>query len=232
MINPKIWGLMPAAGSGQRMQSSQPKQYLHLLGKPVIEHSIRALLSLTELQRVVVCVAPTDHTWPTLAIAAHPKLSHTAGGETRAQSVLNGMRALAEVADDHDWVLVHDAARPCLQANTLRRMMNELAEDGVGGILAIRANDTLKQTREDHRTSILGTLDRSAIWHAQTPQMFRFGLLNKALGDALRDDVEVTDESSAMEVAGHSVKLVVGDATNIKLTTPDDLAFAEFLLRE
>lgn len=225
-----MWAIVPAAGKGSRMQQSEPKQYTLLNHKPIIEHSVSALLANRLVEQVLVCVAPDDQYWEDLTVAGMPRIEQTVGGETRAQSVLNGLNKLSKLADNNDWVLVHDAARPCLRASTLDKLVSELAEDTVGGILACRSSDTLKQASPDNSPTIVETLDRDVVWRAQTPQMFRIGLLRTALSDALNNNLNVTDEASAMESAGHSVRLIEGDADNIKVTTQGDLALAEFLL--
>lgn len=231
MRDDKKWVVIPAAGSGQRMQASQPKQYLKLCGQTILEHTLAIFLNRQDIAAAVVCLAPIDDVWPTLSCASNTNVIATEGGDTRAQSVLNGLNRLSELADDHDWVLVHDAARPCLGDQVLQRLFNQLNGDSVGGILAIPAKDTLKQANTT-TASIQCTLDRSRIWQAQTPQMFRYKLLKEALSRALDAKIAITDESSAVEWAGYQPKLVEGDARNLKVTTPDDLIFAEFLLTQ
>lgn len=232
-LTSKIHAIIPAAGSGQRMRASDQtvaKQYLALCGHTILEHSLSAFLNSETIDRVVVCLADKDAQWPNLECSKHHKVTSTLGGKTRAQSVLNGLIALEGIAQDHDWVLVHDAARPNFSQDLLKRLVCEIADDSVGGILAVRAKDTLKMA--DAQNSIERTLDRSNIWQAQTPQMFRYRLLKNAINDALESSLNITDEASAIELAGHSVKLIEGDARNLKVTTADDLALAEFLLSQ
>jgi len=221
---------VPAAGIGSRMEQKKPKQYTVLSSKPIIEHSIEALLANDLISKVMVCIAANDKYWSDLTVANHPKVDNVIGGETRAQSVLNGLNALNELASEDDWILVHDAARPCLKPDSLRHMISELADEKVGGILANKVNDTLKQANSDILPTISSTLDRSTIWQAQTPQMFRYDLIKQALCNALTDNVSVTDEASAVEREGYAVRLIEGDANNVKVTTQSDLALAEFLL--
>lgn len=240
----KIWGVIPAGGSGQRMQASVPKQYLRIHDKVILEHTLAIFLNRTDIESIVVCVAPDDDVWPTLTSASAASVIHASGGETRAKSVLNGLNALSSLADDNDWVLVHDAARPCLSDVVLQKLIDELGDDAVGGILAVPAKDTLKRCVDDScfensaetassaAPRIQKTLDRSVVWQAQTPQMFRYKLLKNALRDALALNIDITDESSALEWAGFSPRLVEGDARNLKVTTPEDLALATFLLRQ
>lgn len=230
--DPKIYAIIPAAGSGKRMRvasnSDFAKQYLSLCGRTILEHSLSTFISASVINGIVVCLASGDEYWSRLACASHAKIITTGGGETRAHSVLNGLFALSDIANDHDWVLVHDAARPCFNQDLLSRLINGIAHDEVGGILAVKAKDTLKLS--DHQDRTTQTLDRSNVWQAQTPQMFRYGLLKNTIQNALDKGAEITDEASAVELAGHSVKLIESDASNLKVTTTDDLPLAEFLL--
>ncbi len=246
-LNETIWGVMPAAGIGSRMQLKTPKQYLKVAGKTVLEHSMSLLLDLPQLSKMVVCVSSHDAVFETLP--NHPQVFSTQGGETRADSVLNGLRALDQAQHD-DWVLVHDAARPCLPPLVLQRLVTELVGCDVsvaGGILALPAQDTLKQAtlkpnllkpsklnecEADQVPYIAKTLDRSVVWQAQTPQMFRYGVLRESLEHCLQNNWVVTDEASALELNGHAVKLIEGSAQNIKITTQHDLKLAEFLLSQ
>ncbi len=217
--------LVPAAGSGSRMGSELPKQYLPLSGRPLIEHAVRALATHPRIARVYVVLSPEDGWWEGLRIA-HDKLSVLrCGGAVRAQSVANGLKAIAGAIAADDWVLVHDAARPCLRAEHLDRMLAELADDPVGGILAVPVADTLKRAKPDQR--IAETVPREGLWQAQTPQMFRHGLLLKALEAA---GSAVTDEASAIEHLGLQPRLVEGDARNLKVTYPRDLELAALIL--
>ena len=217
--------LVPAAGSGSRMGGSLPKQYLPLSGRPLIEHTLLALAAHPRIERIYIVLSPDDDWWEGLCIV-HAKLSVLrCGGATRADSVMNGLKAIAgEVATD-DWVLVHDAARPCLRAEHLDRMLEELSGDKVGGILAVPVADTLK--RAGDAQCIAETVPRAGLWQAQTPQMFRHGLLLQALEAA---GSTVTDEASAVEQMGLQPKLVEGDARNLKVTYPRDLELAALIL--
>ena len=218
--------IIPAAGSGSRMQQVIPKQYLLLKGVAVIEHTLALFLDRSDFKGVRVCLAPDDTVFSTLKSSQHSKVSAIDGGDTRAQSVLNGLRSL-DAADD-DWVLVHDAARPCLSKKALDSLLSEVKRNNVGGILAMPAKDTLK--RADADKNIDETVDRSVIWQAQTPQIFSYKLLLNCLERALADGLTITDEASALEAYGHKVKLVKSNARNLKITTPEDLELAEFLL--
>ncbi len=230
MNSPRYWAVAPAAGVGQRMGEAIPKQYLPLAGRPVIVHTLETLLRYPPLAGVVVAIGPDDAWWPEIAAelnTAKP-LRVVTGGAERGQSVLNGLEALRDWADPNDWVLVHDAARPCLSAADLDRLLVELTDDPVGGLLAVPVRDTLKQADASGRVAT--TVDRSRLWHALTPQMFRLEPLRDALRDALARGLPVTDEAAAMEAAGFAPRLVEGRADNVKITRPEDLALAEFYL--
>jgi 2-C-methyl-D-erythritol 4-phosphate cytidylyltransferase len=222
----EFYALVPAAGSGSRMGGELPKQYLPLAGQPMIFHALNALCTNANIGTVFVVLAPDDtlfHTydWSRFGDKLQPLYC---GGATRAESVLNGL--LASELEPDDWVLVHDAARPCLSQEQLARLIGELRNDAVGGILAVPVADTLK--RADATQHIAQTESREGLWQAQTPQMFRIGLLLQAL-QSVRN---VTDEASAVEALGLHPKLVASDPTNFKVTYPQDLLLAELLLKE
>ncbi|MDP2881120.1 MAG: 2-C-methyl-D-erythritol 4-phosphate cytidylyltransferase [Azonexus sp.] len=224
---PRHYAIVPAAGSGSRFGSEKPKQYLDLLGRPLIFHTLKALTACPDIERVWVVLAPDDAWWPRFDWSElGPKLETVrCGGATRAESVSNGLRAAAMVAADDDWILVHDAARPCLSAAMLDALFAELADDPVGGILAVPVADTIK--RADAEQRVAATEPRDGLWQAQTPQMFRYGQLEKSL----KNEISVTDEAGAIEAMGLQPKLVRGDATNLKVTYPADLALAAMILR-
>ena len=224
-----VWAIVPAAGAGQRMQTTLAKQYLEINGRAIIEITADLLLANQQINQVIVCIAGDDQLWPTLKLATHPDIHRVTGGATRAQSVLNGLQSLYGRAADEDWVLVHDAARPCLSAPKLADFIAQISASPVGGIMAIKAIDTLKLAVAQ-TTTIQQTLDRSSIWQAQTPQMFPYGLLYGALSEALKAGAEITDESSAMEWAGHAPRLVEGESSNLKITCPEDLRMAQYFL--
>lgn len=230
MSSMRHWALVPAAGIGKRMGSSIPKQYLLLAGRPVIVHALITLLEHPRIAGVVVAIGAEDEWWPLVAarLTVAKQLLVVTGGAERCHSVLNGLEALREQGAPNDWVLVHDAARPCLTAGDLDRLLAELADDPVGGLLAIPVRDTLKQA--DAAGRVATTVDRSQFWHALTPQMFRLGMLHQALCAALARGLLVTDEAAAMEAAGFVPRLVEGRADNLKITRPEDLALAEFYL--
>lgn len=224
-----FWVVIPAAGIGSRMQADRPKQYLPLGDRALIEHTLACFLDQPGLQGLVVCIAADDTWWPTLGCAADRRIQRAAGGRERADSVLSGLQALSGLgAQDNDWVLVHDAARPHLAATDLHKLLESLRDDPVGGLLAVPVRDTLKQVGADGR--VTATPDRSLFWQAYTPQMFRLGALRQALTDALTCGALITDEASAMERAGFAPRLIEGRADNIKVTRPEDLDWLARLL--
>jgi 2-C-methyl-D-erythritol 4-phosphate cytidylyltransferase len=222
----EFYALVPAAGSGSRMGGELPKQYLPLAGRPMIYHALAALCGCADITAVFVVLAPGDsrfhqHDWSHFGDKLQPLYC---GGATRAESVTNGL--LASELEPDDWVLVHDAARPCLTQAHLSKLIAELSDDEVGGILAVPVADTLK--RADAAQRIVRTEDRNGLWQAQTPQMFRTGLLLQALQAAMY----VTDEASAIEALGLHPKLVESETTNFKVTYPQDMQIAELLLAQ
>lgn len=227
--NPRLWAVVPAAGIGRRMRADIPKQYLKLGDRTVLEHSLAALCAIEPLAGIVVAVATDDPFWPGLHAGSACPVTVAPGGEERADSVLNALQVLRGRAADDDWVLVHDAARPCVRGEDLRRLVAELRDEPVGGLLAVPVRDTMKQATDDGRCA--ATVDRSRLWHALTPQMFRLGALRDALIAARTADARITDDASAMERAGQRPRLIEGHADNIKITRPEDLALAEFYLR-
>ena len=222
----KYWAVVPAAGVGKRMNADRPKQYLPLLDKTVIEHTLMRLLKADVFSAVAVAISEEDPYWPKLDIASNEKVITAAGGKERADSVLSALKAIRTLASDDDWVLVHDAARPCITSTDIIHLINSLKTDEVGGILALSSHDTLKNVQGDF---IVETLDRRHIWRALTPQMFRYGLLKSAL-EAAEGNPAITDEASALELKGLQPKIVEGRPDNIKITRPEDLALAQFYM--
>jgi 2-C-methyl-D-erythritol 4-phosphate cytidylyltransferase len=224
----RYFGLVPAAGSGSRFGVAGPKQYSPLAGKPMLYHSIERLLTAPEAEIVFVVLPPGDtefrkHDWSAFGERVAPLYC---GGASRRDSVLNGLVACASLVDPNDWILVHDAVRPCLGKADLRRLIDEAGRDEVGGILAVPVADTLKRADDEQR--VVATEPRDGLWQAQTPQMFRHGMLLRAL----RDAAHVTDEASAVEALGYKPKLVRGSTKNLKVTVPADLEIAERILRD
>jgi 2-C-methyl-D-erythritol 4-phosphate cytidylyltransferase len=225
----KLWAVVPAAGVGRRVGGEIPKQYLDLHGRPLIEWTLKRLLELDELQQVTVAVSAEDSYWSDLVIRNDQRIQTTIGGDERCHSVLNGLVALEEEAADNDWVLVHDAARPCVRIDDIRRLIVVARKSENGAILAIPVRDTIKKS--NNNKEIENTVDRDSLWHALTPQLFKYGELRHALQLALADSFQVTDEASAMEYAGYRPLLVEGASDNIKVTLPEDLALAGFFIR-
>jgi 2-C-methyl-D-erythritol 4-phosphate cytidylyltransferase len=225
-----LFALIPAAGAGTRIAGETPKQYLPLAGKPMLWHAVRAVGAVA-VETVFVVLAPGDERfaaldWSGCGARVEPLYC---GGETRRDSVYNGLVAAMAAVDADDWVLVHDAARPCLPRADLERLIAECGGDAIGGILALPVADTVKRVAKDEAGAqrIAGTVDRAQLWLAQTPQMFRAGLLAQALKDAKG---LVTDEASALESLGLRPRLVLGSRANLKVTYPEDLAIAAAIL--
>ena len=228
--DPAYWAIVPAAGSGTRMGAALPKQYLRLGARTVLEHSLDTLLAVEAISGVVLVVAPDDNTWQSIRPRyAEQSLEVVVGGAQRCHSVLNGLEALAGKAAPTDWVLVHDAARPCVRRDDILALMSGMDADSDGGLLGVPVADTMKRVAADGR--VTATVDRGGLWHALTPQMFRLEALRAALRQAIAANSLVTDEASAMELAGYRPLMVQGHRDNIKITLPADLALAAFYLQ-
>jgi 2-C-methyl-D-erythritol 4-phosphate cytidylyltransferase len=218
--------IIPAAGSGSRMGSELPKQYLPLLGLPLIAHPLAVFSASSRIASINIVLNADDDHWQQLMPRVGAKVNVLrCGGKTRAATVLNGLNAIEEKVGTEDWVLVHDAARPGLNAALLDRLLDELENDPVGGLLAIPLADTLKRGNALNRVE--KTEPRESLWQAQTPQMFRYGLLREALQ---KSGDQPTDEAQAIEALGYQAKLVAGELRNLKITYPQDLAIAEAIL--
>jgi 2-C-methyl-D-erythritol 4-phosphate cytidylyltransferase len=223
------WAVVVAAGRGERFGGSAPKQYTPLLGRPALAWSLAALLASPAVDGVVVALAPGDKRWKRLPESRDPRVQTCVGGDRREASVANALAALAPQARDGDWVIVHDAARPCLTREDLDALIHATRRDAVGGLLAVPVPDTLKADDGGGRSA--RTVDRSGLWRALTPQMFRYGLLRRALALCIERERGITDEASAVEALGLKPRLVPGRADNIKLTTPADRVLVEAILR-
>ncbi|MBL4819793.1 MAG: 2-C-methyl-D-erythritol 4-phosphate cytidylyltransferase [Gammaproteobacteria bacterium] len=223
-----VWAIVPAAGIGRRMQTKIPKQYLNVNGKPVIETSLARISALNYVRQIVVMLSPQDKVWPTLGLESNEKIVCQTGGDNRYQSVLNGLVYLEPSAADDDWVLVHDAARPCVRIRDINNLFKQLSDHPVGGLLGAPVDNTMKLV--DENEDILHSIDRVNVWNAFTPQVFRFGLLFEALTAIGRSEKTVTDEASAIEALGHKPRMVLGNRDNIKITQPEDLNLAEQIL--
>lgn len=222
MTQRKIIAIIPASGIGSRMGATLPKQYLTIQQRTILEHSLTPFLTHPAIEKIIVAVAENDTSYRKLALLSHTKISIVFGGETRAHSVLNGLNALP--ADENCWVLVHDAARPCLKRSDLDKLLQ--IEDDNGAILAVPAIDTIKRTFDGN--FIAHTEDRSTLWHALTPQFFPAQTLKQAIQTSLAQGLPITDEASAMELSGFHPRLIIGRSDNLKITRPEDLALAEF----
>lgn len=225
---PRYWCVLPAAGMGLRMQHGIPKAYLPFLGKTIIEHTLARLLAVPQLEKIIVVISHQDTFAHSLTIMEHPKIEIALGGSARCHSVLNGLDLLSRYADERDWVLVHDVARPCVSLKDIEKLMRACADHPVGGLLACPMVETIKQTNA--AMQVIRTLDRTCLWRAQTPQCFRFGLLHRAMQQAIEQNQLVTDESSAIELLGDEPFILEGTNENIKITYPEDLLLAENIL--
>ncbi|UTT83907.1 2-C-methyl-D-erythritol 4-phosphate cytidylyltransferase [Vibrio pelagius] len=223
-----IVAVVPAAGVGSRMKADRPKQYLTIHAITILEHTVNKLLSHPQVSKVVVAVSESDPYFPELSLSQHPDVVRVKGGNERADSVLSALNYIQE-SDLGEWVMVHDAARPCIQQDDIDKLIEVSLSHPVGGILAAPVRDTMKRGVDgqiDH------TVERANLWHALTPQMFRTLPLQQALTEALEQGVSITDEASAFEWKGASPALVAGRSDNFKVTQPEDLALAEFYLSQ
>ncbi len=225
--------VLPAAGSGQRMQSTLPKQYHAVNGVTLLQLTLERVAANPLFARVVLVLAADDEHWAGVELRLAPsvknKLLVVTGGAERFNSVANALSALASEAAPDDWILVHDVARPCLRSSDIEKLVLTLSHEPAGGLLAVPLRDTLKEGNDDLK--VARTLDRSMLWLAATPQMFRYSVLTKALENAVRNSLHITDEASAVEALGLPVTLVQGRADNIKVTYPEDLQLVAALLQ-
>jgi 2-C-methyl-D-erythritol 4-phosphate cytidylyltransferase len=227
----RLFALVPAAGGGSRFGAAIPKQYARLEGKPLLAWTLARLRAALDLRTIAVALAPDDDRYDREIGACEAVTVLRCGGRTRSDTVRNALRALAGTCGDADWILVHDAARPCVPAEALARLVAQVSDDAVGGLLAIPVADTLKRAEgpgDGAAPRVLRTENRAGLWQAQTPQMFRYGVLVRALADPAAS--ECTDEAQAVESLGLSPRLVRGSLANIKVTFPDDLDLAAAIL--
>jgi 2-C-methyl-D-erythritol 4-phosphate cytidylyltransferase len=223
----KFVAIVPAAGLGTRLGDARPKQYLDLGGRPMIHHALSALARVRRISRIFAVLSPGDQYWPTFdwsGLAGRVEVLHC-GGAKRGETVLNALNHLTDALAPEDWVLVHDAARPCLGTELVEQFLDELENDPVGGLLALPVADTLKEGDSSQR--VTRTVSREGLWRAQTPQMFRYGVLRTAMTRM----TAATDEAQAVEALGHAARLVVGDSVNLKVTYASDLKLADILLK-
>lgn len=223
------WVIIPAAGSGKRMGAEVPKQYLSLHGHTVLEHTISRFINHPDITGIVLAIAEDDVWWKTLKVS-YPRLHVVAGGTERCDSVLNALDFLQSHAAEDDWVLVHDAARPCLRHEDIDLLLETLRDHPVGGLLGLPVSDTVK--RCDVNGVVMETVPRDNLWRALTPQMFHVGPLHRAISAAIEAGATLTDESSAMEHARHQPLMVEGHPDNIKITRPQDLILADLYLAQ
>lgn len=219
--------IIPAAGSGSRMAADAPKQYLNLLAKPLIQHVLEVFEAAKKISSIHIILSADDRHWSGVKLNANSKCQvHYCGGDTRADTVLNGLLAITQQVSDDDWVLVHDAARPGLTNQLLSHLLTTLENDAVGGLLALPLADTLK--RADAQQRVSATVPRADLWQAQTPQMFRYAMLKEALS---KFNGSPTDEAEAIEALGFKPSLVNGELRNLKITYAQDLAVVSALMQ-
>lgn len=221
--------IVPAAGSGQRFGGPIPKQYMELCGKPIIQNSLERLFEVADflsVDQITVAVSDDDDYWQQFDISNNTRIRTISGGDTRAESVQNALKSLSGALDD-DWVIIHDAVRPLVSVADITKMVSSLSGHDTGGLLATPVYETVK--RANLEGEVIATEDRNGLWIAQTPQMFRYGILMDSL-NVSGNSAEITDEASAIEASGHNIRLVSGSRSNIKITQPEDLEFAELIL--
>lgn len=250
----RYWCVVPAAGVGKRMGSDIPKQYLPLGDSTVIQQTLVKLRKIKQIETVVLCLSSGDEWWASLSANPRSNLSDhndltadqsmiiAPGGKERSDSVLNGLKALAGIASENDWVLVHDVARPCVRLDDIQALIEQVSRHSVGGLLGMPVRDTMKRSADRESgdgnavgtggVEIVDTVCRDNLWHALTPQMFRYGELMHAMTDALNANAPITDEASALERLGKQPLLVEGHPDNIKITHPEDLALAALFLKQ
>lgn len=228
--NQTIWVIIPAAGVGKRMATDIPKQYLLLDNKTILEHTLSIFDMHDSISEIILVISQNDEYWSSVDMHFSKPFHIAEGGKERCDSVLNGLMFLEGKANENDWVLVHDAARPCLRQEDLTLLLENLQDSETGGILAVPVKDTMKRSNANNK--ITETVARENLWHALTPQMFRFGLLKRSIESVLDEGKIITDEASAVEMAGYQPILVEGHADNLKITQPEDLTLAAYYLKK
>jgi len=224
----KIWAIVPAAGQGQRFSDTKPKQFFKLNGQLVAEHSLSRLLAVPKIEQIIVPCDMDCSWWSNVISIGQAKIKQVSGGEQRAHSVLNGLLSISKMASDDDWILVHDIARPCITIEDINQLITAVEGHSVGGILVARVDETLKKVASDNH--IAATVDRAEHRLAQTPQIFRYGLLKDAINACLDKNIIPTDEAFAIESAGHRVLCVEGRRDNLKITRREDLPIASAIM--
>jgi 2-C-methyl-D-erythritol 4-phosphate cytidylyltransferase len=229
MHTPRIWAVVPAAGIGRRMGSQIPKQYLKALDYTVIEYTLRKLAAVPQVTEIIVSISENDHWWQALNLDFKKTVRTVVGGDERIHSVLNAVESIEQDLTSQDWIMVHDAARPCVSLLDIQKLIAAVESHPCGGILATPIHDTVKRASVES-DSIDATVERNRLWRALTPQLFRAPLLLKGLRAGIRRVNEITDEASAMELLGYHPQLIEGRSSNIKITQTEDLQLAEFYL--
>ena len=224
----KLWAVVPAAGQGRRVGGAVPKQYLEIAGMPVLVHSLNRLAAVQQIDAIFVGISETDRHWHNLPLPPGMQVARYTGGQSRAETVWLGLQALQKCASADDWVLVHDAARPCVQVEDIDTLISAVVPSLEGGLLAIPVTDTIKVANQD--STAKQTMERRMLWRAQTPQLFRFSVLYTALQAVVHDLESISDESAAVEKLGLKPLIVQSDERNIKITNSKDLQLAEFFL--
>ncbi|MAL98901.1 2-C-methyl-D-erythritol 4-phosphate cytidylyltransferase [Hydrocarboniclastica marina] len=227
--SPRVWTIVPAAGVGARMRADRPKPYLRLGDRFLIDLTLERLLKVGRIDTIYLALHPDDRWWGNTESASNGRIVPFTGGAERDDSVRAGLDQFRGRASPLDWVLVHDVARPCVREADIDSLLDELAENRVGGLLGAPLTDTIKEVGADG--AVKATADRSRLWRALTPQVFRFEVLDRALQSARENSAKITDEASAVELLGLQPRLVAGCADNIKVTVPEDLALAAWILR-
>ncbi|MFY0642661.1 MAG: 2-C-methyl-D-erythritol 4-phosphate cytidylyltransferase [Bermanella sp.] len=228
-MSDQLYAVVPAAGIGSRMQADRPKQYLSILNKTILEHTLHQLLGFPAFKQIILPIASHDEFFTGLEISKHAKITTCSGGAERFESVLNGLTKLLAIgAKESDWVMVHDVARPCISQQDIESLFEQRNEQGA--ILGMQVRDTMKRCDETGR--IITTVERDNLWHALTPQMAPIGLLKTCIETCIKEKHNITDEASALEYCGHRPVMVAGHPSNIKVTRPDDLILAQVFLQE
>jgi 2-C-methyl-D-erythritol 4-phosphate cytidylyltransferase len=227
VFQPKIIAIVPAAGIGSRMESNLPKQYIKIKDRTILEHTLATLLLHPNIIRIIVSLHHKDNYFHQLSLSSHIRIISVIGGKKRINSVLSGLI----VATDADWVIVHDAVRPCLSYQDLSKLISIIKKNPVGALLARPVSDTIKYSSFDQK-KVLHSVYRKNLWHALTPQLFRINLLRYCLKKIINDNVSITDEASALEYCGYHPLLITGSCRNIKITWPEDLLLAKFYLKD
>lgn len=220
--------IVPAAGVGKRMLASCPKQYLEINNQSILTHTTNRLLSHDKIAKVIIVLSNDDEYFGQTELADNANVIRVSGGKERVDSVLNGLQSID--IEKYPWILVHDAARPCITHDDIDKVIEQCLTNNCGGLLAAQVVDTMKQSSQEHSNAVDSTIDRSNLWHAFTPQMYKTVELKQAIEQALEQGLDITDESSAIELAGLPSLLVSGRRDNIKITRPEDIALATFYL--